>query len=257
MRSERTRTGSTASVDTARSVAGAPGRRAGWRTYERCAAKFSHSGMDAVPQSSYRARSGMRGCCAPAIPLAVLAVLAAPARAAECSNADAVKVPGAEMQKSACLDDLTTAGTRQHRHTDASGWAGLTPTEQRNPSGVGGLQVDGYFPDTSTFNTENGWSHDAQFVMRFPDKWNGKLLITGAPGIRKQYSVDPVFSDWALARGYAYASTDKGNSGVEFFRDGAAPGDAILEWDQRVTQLTLAAKQAVRARYGREAGRTY
>src|SRR4051794_21163178 len=36
---------------------------------------------------------------------------AAPARAADCPNAGAVKVPGAEMQKSACLDDLTTAGT--------------------------------------------------------------------------------------------------------------------------------------------------
>src|SRR3954463_12346008 len=257
MRSERTRTGSTASVDTARSVAGAPGRRAGWRTYERCAAKFSHSGMDAVPQSSYRARSGMRGCCAPAIPLAVLAVLAAPARAAEGPNADAVKVPGAEMQKSACLDDLTTAGTELTGHTAQSDYQGLTPSAQRNPSGVPGLQVDGYFPDDSTFNNENGWFHDAQFVMRFPDKWNGKLVITGAPGIRKQYSVDPVISDFVLARGYAYASTDKGNSGVEFFRDGATPGDAIAEWNMRVTQLTIAAKEAVRRRYGSAPSRTY
>jgi len=179
---------------------------------------------------------------------------AAPAAAAACPD---VTVSGAEMQKAACLDDLTTAGTAATGHTDPSDWAGLTPVEQRNPSGVPGLQVDGYFPDTSTFNGTNGWSHDAQFVMRFPTKWNGRLLITGAPGIRKQYSVDPVFSDWAVANGFAYASTDKGNSGVLFYRDGTAPGDAVLEWDQRVTQLTLAAKQAVRAAYGREAGRTY
>jgi predicted esterase len=188
----------------------------------------------------------------------VLAALgAAPARAAECRNADAVKVPGAETQKSACLDDLTTAGTAASGHTDPSDWAGLTPTEQRNPSGVPGLQVDGYFPDTSTFNGENGWSHDAQFVMRFPDRWNGKLVVTGAPGIRKQYAPDPVVGDFALARGYAYASTDKGNSGAEFFQDGAAPGDAIAEWNMRVTQLTIAAKQAVAQRYGRAPGRTY
>jgi|tagenome__1003787_1003787.scaffolds.fasta_scaffold20953432_3 predicted esterase len=210
--------------------------------------------MDAERANSYRARSEMRGVFATAVALAVLAV---PARAAECPNADAVKVPGAEMQKSACLDDLTTAGTTTNGHTDESDWAGLTPTEQRNPTGVPGLQVDGYFPDTSTFNNENGWFHDAQFVIRFPDKWNGKLVITGAPGIRKQYSVDPVVSDFVLARGYAFASTDKGNSGVEFFRDGATPGDAIAEWNQRVTQLTIATKEAVRQRYGRAPSRTY
>ena len=60
--------------------------------------------------------------------------------------------------------------------------------------------------------------------MRFPNKWNGKLVITGAPGIRKQYSVDPVISDFVLARGYAYASTDKGNDGVDFYTLGRDEG---------------------------------
>src|SRR3954469_24626802 len=226
MRSARSRTGWTSRVDTARSVAPACQRRAGCRctTYEPRAAKFSHSDMDAERANSYRARSGMRGVFATAI---ALAVLAAPARAAECPNADAVKVPGAEMQKSACLDDLTTAGTETSGHTDPSDYEGLTPRSQKNPSGVPGLQVDGYFPDTSTTNNENGWFHDAQFVIRFPDKWNGKLVVTGAPGVRKQYAVDPVVSDYVLGRGYAYAATDKGNSGVNFYTDGEQPGDAV------------------------------
>ena len=183
--------------------------------------------------------------------------LAPAAGAAECSNANAVQVPGAETQKAACLDDLTTAGTATTGHTDPSDYVGLTDTAQRNPSGVPGLQVDGYFPDTSTFNSENGWNHDAQFVMRFPDRWNGKVVVTGAPGIRKQYSVDPVISDFVLARGYAYAATDKGNSGATFYRDGATPGDAIAEWNMRVTQLTTAMKEAVRLKYGRAPARTY
>src|SRR5205807_2564194 len=165
---------------------------------------------------------------------------AAPARAAVCPNMTAVQVPGAEMQKSACLDDLTTAGTAATGHTDPSDYAGLFPVEQKNPSGVHSLQVDGYFPDTSTYNNENGWFHDAQFVMRFPNEWNGKLVITGAPGIRKQYSVDPVIGDFVLARGYAYASTDKGNDGTLFYQDdGGVPGQAIAEWNRRVTQLTI------------------
>src|SRR3954453_5450980 len=169
----------------------------------------------------------------------LLATPAAPAGAAECPNAAAVVVPGAEQQKSACLDDLTTKGTATTGHTDESDWEGLHASGTQNPSGVPGLQVDGYFPDTSTFNGENGWQHDSQFVMRFPNNWNGKLVITGAPGIRKQYSNDFIIGDWVLARGYAYASTDKGNNGDTFYEDGQNPGDAVAEWHARVTEMTL------------------
>lgn len=70
------------------------------------------------------------------------------------------------------------------------------------------------------------------------------------PGIRKQFANDYLFSDWLLARGYAYASTDKGNNGTNFYRDGLTPGDAIVEWNERVTELTLAAKSVVQQRYG-------
>jgi hypothetical protein len=187
----------------------------------------------------------------------VAAIAAAPAGAAECPNAGAVHVPGAEVQKVACLGDLTTAGTVATGHTDPTDWAGLNAAGTRNPTGVPGLQVDGYFPDTSTFNNENGWNHDSQFVLRLPNRWNGKLVVTGAPGVRKQYADDFIISDWVVARGYAYASTDKGNDGTSFYQDGVRPGDAVVEWNYRVTQLTLAAKQAVRQRYGRGPARTY
>jgi hypothetical protein len=189
--------------------------------------------------------------------LAVLLIAAAPAQAAECPGADAVRVPGAELQQLACLDDLTTAGTSQTGHTDPSDYAGLTPSGQRNPSGVPGLQVDGYFPDTSTSNGTHGWFHDAQFVIRLPEDWNGKLVVTGAPGIRKQYSVDPVIGDFVLAAGYAYAATDKGNGGTLFYRDGQTPGDAVAEWNMRVTELAEAAQEVVYQYYGRTAVYTY
>ena len=87
-----------------------------------------------------------------------------------------------------------------------------------------GLQIDGYFPDTSTTNTTHGWNHDAQFVIRLPDKWNGKLVITGAPGVRKQYAPDPVDRPTGCSsKGYAYASTDKGNSGNSFYATARSP----------------------------------
>jgi hypothetical protein len=168
-----------------------------------------------------------------------------------------VRVPGAEVQATACLTDLTTAGTLVSGHTVQADWAGLSAVRTVNPTGVPGLQVDGYFGDTSTSNTHHGWNHDAQFVLRLPDRWNGKLIVTGAPGVRLQYALDATISDWVLARGYAFAATDKGNTGAQFYRDGRRPGDAVAEWNRRVTELTVAAKAAVRQRYGRGPERTY
>ncbi|NVI88777.1 tannase/feruloyl esterase family alpha/beta hydrolase [Actinomadura sp. BRA 177] len=184
---------------------------------------------------------------------AVAAALAAPAHAQE----HALTVPGAEKLVEARLDDLTTAGTIASGHTVPADFAGLHATGTRNPTGVPGIQLDGYFPDTSTFNTNNGWNHDAQFVIRLPDHWNGGLVVAGSPGNRRQYANDFTISDWALGKGYAYAATDKGNSGLEFYKDGRRPGDAIAEWNHRLTQLTRAAKKVVRKRYGHSPRRTY
>lgn len=99
--------------------------------------------------------------------------------AEHCARADQLTVPGAERQQLACLDDLTTAGATLSGHTDVTDWAGLHAAGTRNPTGVPGIQLDGFFPDTSTTNATRGWFHDAQFVIRLPDNWNGKLVITG------------------------------------------------------------------------------
>ncbi len=176
---------------------------------------------------------------------------------ATCANMGAFQVPGAERQQAFCLTDLTTANLVLTGHTDASDWLPLHAAGTRNPTGVPGIQIDGYFPDTSKFNGYYGWNHDAQFVIRLPDNWNGKLVVTGAPGVRRQYALDFLISDWALARGYAFASTDKGNSGTSFYRDGATPGEAVAEWHRRVAELTIATKEVVRQRYGRLPDRTY
>ncbi|MBL0423031.1 tannase/feruloyl esterase family alpha/beta hydrolase [Ramlibacter sp. AW1] len=175
-----------------------------------------------------------------------------------CTNMGAITVPGAEKQDAICLADLSTRYLVAMNRTDASDWGALHSQQTRNPAGaVPGIQIDGYFPDTSTSNGYFGWFHDAQFVIRLPDHWNGKLVITGAPGVRRQYANDYLLSDWFVARGYAYASTDKGNNGTNFQNDGAAPGDAIAEWHRRVTELTLAAKDVVRQRYGKAPAYTY
>jgi hypothetical protein len=174
-----------------------------------------------------------------------------------CARIDRVEVRGSEHAESACLDDLTTAGTVLSGHTNPNDWSGLHAAGTENPTGVPGIQVDGYFPDTSTTNSNNGWSHDAQFVLRLPDRWNGGLVVSGAPGVRAQYANDFIISDWVLAQGYAFASTDKGNTGTRFYADGSEPGGSVAEWNRRVTELTVAAKDAVASRYGREPRRTF
>jgi hypothetical protein len=174
-----------------------------------------------------------------------------------CARQARIDVPRAQTQKSACLDDLTTAGTWRTGHTSVNDWSGLHASGTRNPSGVPGVQVDGYFPDTSRTNANNGWDHDSQFVIRLPDRWNGKLVVTGAPGVRGQYANDFIIGDWVLAKGYAFASTDKGNTGTRFYADGSRPGGSIVEWHRRVTQLTRATKKVLAQRYGHMPRRTY
>ncbi|WP_262403261.1 tannase/feruloyl esterase family alpha/beta hydrolase [Actinomadura sp. CNU-125] len=101
------------------------------------------------------------------------------------------------------------------------------------------------------------WNHDAQFVIRLPERWNGGLVVAGSPGNRRQYANDVTISDWVLAQGYAYAATDKGNSGLDFHKDGRRPGDAVAEWNRRLTELTRAAQQTAARHYGHRPSRTY
>jgi hypothetical protein len=173
-----------------------------------------------------------------------------------CARMKDVHVPGAAYHQSACLQDLTTAGTVASGHTNPADYAGLTHAGLPQQSGVPGIQIDGYFPDTSTTNTNHGWNHDSQFVLRLPANWNGGLVVSGSPGVRAQYANDKAISDWVLAHGYAFAATDKGNTGANFFTDGVHPGDAIVEWNNRMTELTRAARATVAQRYGRPPSQT-
>jgi hypothetical protein len=92
--------------------------------------------------------------------------------------------------------------------------------------------------------------------VRLPNRWNGGLVVSGSPGVRRQYANDRAIGDQVLAAGYAFAATDKGNTGVDFHTDGTHPGDAIVEWNTRVTQLAIAAKMAAALHYGRFPTRT-
>jgi pimeloyl-ACP methyl ester carboxylesterase len=46
--------------------------------------------------------------------------------------------------------------------------------------------------------------------LRLPDVWNGSLVVAGTPATRSEFANDAIWSDFALARGYAFASSNKG-----------------------------------------------
>lgn len=170
-------------------------------------------------------------------------------------------MPGADRQQEYCLPDLTTKGLVDGFHTNRSDWEGAIALHVAGtanpPETVPGIQVNGCFPDDSRTNPNPPCNHDSQFVMRLPDDWNGKLVIAGPPGNRTQYANDFVISDYVLSKGYAFTSTDKGNTGTDFYKDGDRPGDAVAEWHRRVAQLTRATKDVANQRYDKPLRRTY
>jgi pimeloyl-ACP methyl ester carboxylesterase len=194
---------------------------------------------------------------------------------------------GAEWLDCHQVADLTTTG---NPYTDPQSLTGMgypppgsgtlnSKYTQPTTPPVSGLQIDGWFPDAcNAFQVEpaqtakdgtpfipgctppptvgqtclSGCHHDAQFVIRIPDDWDGHLLTTGTPGIRDAFASDFVLSDYALEKGWAYVSQDKGNMGANFYRGGTdesgsggtpwVPGAAITEWTTRVRQATSAAR---------------
>jgi len=74
------------------------------------------------------------------------------------------------------------------------------PTPSAGP--VPGVQVEGWFADDP--------QGQARFVLRFPDDWNGSLVVAGASGTRSEFNGDWAWSDYVLPKGYAYASQNKG-----------------------------------------------
>lgn len=197
------------------------------------------------------------------------------------------QILGAEWLDCHEVADLTTSGNPFTDPQSLTGMgfpppgSGTLNSKYTNPTApaVSGLQLDGWFPDAcNAFQVEPaltakdgtpfipgctpkvtpgqtctaGCHHDAQFVLRIPDTWDGHLLTSGTPGIRDAFASDFILSDFALEKGWAYVSQDKGNMGANFFRSGAdetgagaspwIPGAAIQEWTIRVRQATAAAR---------------
>ena len=127
-----------------------------------------------------------------------------------------------------------------------------------------------------------------RFFVRIPDAWNGKLVVCGTPAMRSEHANDLTFGEWLLARGYAFASSNKGipyNAIVEpwaqtsepansyrvpFTFGEAAPDSLAIRfgaldpvtvgvgtWHADLPALVRKASALVRETTGRGPGRTY
>jgi hypothetical protein len=183
-------------------------------------------------------------------------------------------IPGAHSVVVNDYDDLTTnqpeikkaylailsGGDRSLSDWGASGKpsqpAWLIPQDK-----VPGIQITGMF-------------EDSRFVIRIPEKWNGRLVVGAAGGFGSELAADERLSNFVLTRfdanggSYAYAYTDKGTRGeVIPGPDGKLSPkgktallheqDSIEEWNMRMKQLTIAAKELLLRLKGQKPVRTY
>lgn len=120
-------------------------------------------------------------------------------------------------------------------------------------------------------------------VLRIPDAWNGKLLAAGTPGTRSEFANDLVFGEIALARGFAFVTSNKEiaynvvvgpddagpatyrppfpnpfpeGSGLRLGALDPAPS-AIERWNEDYAAIVAYAREELRRRRGSEPERTY
>jgi hypothetical protein len=93
---------------------------------------------------------------------------------------------------------------------------------------------------------------DAKFQILLPEAWNGKVAIFTRGFSGTELSTG-AFQTTALAKGYAFASSNEGWSRVTI-KD--HPEDTYYESRRRLFELTLYLNATVKSHYGRESSRT-
>jgi hypothetical protein len=102
---------------------------------------------------------------------------------------------------------------------EADAWGLVAAAQWREPSAAA---IPGVLATGSL-------AHAQRYVLRIPDGWNGKLVVAGTPAFRSEYANDCTWGAYAIAHGYAFASSNKTipyNAIVEPLAASAAPDDA-------------------------------
>lgn len=197
-----------------------------------------------------------------------LALLAAPALAMS------TFIPGAHSVNVAYYEDLTTMNPAIGALAEPRR-AVLAPNDYAGDGKA--KRFAWYTPQIKVPGQEiSGMFDDAKFVIRVPDKWNGRLVVVGAPGVGDERSTDAIIADYVLTKvdangaSYAYACIDKGTTGENipdpngrFYPWAKAmtalvsDQDTIEEWNVRLHQITVATKNLLQRTKGQAPVRTY
>ncbi|MBI2385224.1 MAG: hypothetical protein HYV14_04335 [Elusimicrobia bacterium] len=137
------------------------------------------------------------------------------------------------------LPDLTTAPQRAAGTLSADAVNVAPPRDRWTPlaAAVPGTLVAGALPP----------DHRARFLLRVPRAWNGKLVVAASAGLTDETCYDLYFSDFLLARGYAFAATDKGVRRAVIDGDtmvmAMTPESSVLRWAERLETLAATARE--------------
>jgi len=167
--------------------------------------------------------------------------------------------------------DNSLAGAPPFAYTPRTDRAVIAPSPAKRPPiarAVPGIQLQARFAGDPT--------GQARFLLRLPDDWNGRLVVAGASGNRSEFNGDYAWSDFAVQRGYAYASQNKGMWNLRFTTPDDPlgcrlnpasplfvrfyvndPDQSFGKWAQTMGAAARAARQGIHARYGRGPRHTY
>src|SRR6266496_56354 len=232
---------------------------------------------------SRRAPMSRCGSCFAA--LGALMLTPALARADRCSDLVAALSNQIVTGSAVCFEstDLTTNNVETTPPNNSlPGWPAFafTPITDRGvispdapnhtpiTKAVPGIQLETYLTGDPT--------GEARFLLRFPDDWNGNLVVAGASGTRSEFNGDFAWSDYVVQKGYAYASQNKGvlnlqftaaaeplacrlnpasSSYAHFYDDD--PGQPFTRWAEFMIKAAELARDGAKAGYGRSPRFTY
>ncbi|AIF51141.1 tannase/feruloyl esterase family alpha/beta hydrolase [Pelosinus sp. UFO1] len=183
-------------------------------------------------------------------------------------------IPGAHNVEVKIYDDLTTNNPIIAKEAVV----GVDNIEVHDWTSKGkAFKPEWLIPKASVPGMEiSGMFDDSKFVIRIPDKWNSKLVVSAAGGAASERSMDVLLSDYVLTKlddekaSYAYASTDKGTRGEiipaadgKLYSEKRAntaflhSKDNLAAWHVRMRQLTIAARELLLSLKGKLPIRTY
>jgi hypothetical protein len=141
-----------------------------------------------------------------------------PALAACTTNSTGtVPLPTAPVVPFVPLPAGTTVSDLRYPHTIPTTtpplFAGYAPLGDANalfvPPASGGTPSPATSPVPGTLAT-GSYASNERYVIKVPAAWNGKLIVAGTPSFRSEFANDFIWGDFALANGYAFASSNKG-----------------------------------------------